>query len=627
MLDRYDQDLLLDYLEDELDADRRAEIDALLADDPQLAGLLVEMAKDRAALRSLPQAEAPAGLVHDTTHAMERQMLLDDSMQDAGPIPLSRGRALAAEPTRSISWGRVVGLTGLAASVALVAAVLVITFDDPLERTANELADNSPTESEEAALDSLAVGVARSEPGSSELAALDQPNLTNGSPTPDVAATPSDTIANKPNSFDEAIALLDRSRHATPGQPPVAPELELPRETIGDPLARMPAPLPTAAISAIQPQQKLVLFSESPEISLEQLVEFCVANGIPVVQPEQMSFGGNASSRFGSAEQAPSANAQTLASDDEPVAEYALLINETQLNTLVDSLNNDINIDPSRAGKASLISNQAAMLTDLPADTNQLFLHEGEPSALANRNPAEDDQPGIAQQPELVQQRQAIQLRSPDLGSVDANRRNAYNLKAQQQASYGQPDDPLAAVEPLVNSPFGDERGLAKSDAQQPNSAKALAESDLADSEGAGLLEGTSQPDSKQADSGNEFEADEPKQETKKQGLAIDPARGNWLSPHLPMSNTTPLLLSWRERQIDRATKLIPVMIQRAEPDKVNMLRQRQQVEYANRTNDSAADSETKPEELAENIADDQPDTEVKESEPLEEATPAEPAE
>ena len=49
MLDRYDQDLLLDYLEDELDADRRAQLDKMLAEDPQLAGLLHEMALDRAA--------------------------------------------------------------------------------------------------------------------------------------------------------------------------------------------------------------------------------------------------------------------------------------------------------------------------------------------------------------------------------------------------------------------------------------------------------------------------------------------------------------------------------------------------------------------------------------------------
>lgn len=621
MLDRYDQDLLLDYLEDELDADRRAQLEGMLAEDPQLAALLNEMAKDRAALRSVPQAEAPAGLVHDATHAMERRMLLDDTAEETGPIPLSRGRALATEPTRSVSWGRVVGLTGLAASVALAAATLVIMFDDPLERTANELADNSPTETDKANVDSLIGDLDRAESAVDSPAALNQPDPTDGSPTPALAAIPWPA-----DQFDESLALAEDSHREARSQPGDALGPGISREAAQGPLAQISASRPTAAISAIQPEQQLVLISDSPEVSLEQLVEFCVDNGIPVVQPDPIGNRPNGLAPFDLAEQAPFApNAERQANADDDVADYALLINESQLNALVTNLNS-INIDPTRAGKASRFSNQAALLTDLHANMDESPLHDRERSALADPEPAEDAHPSITQQPEHVEQQPTRQLRSPDLGSADANRRNAYNLKTQQQLRYNQ-QAPLTAAKPSPPVLVDPQQDLAKSDTAQPNREATLREADkIAHKERAGS-NGAGQPDRAQADEEAADEADAIELEKVKRDLVVDPARGNWLSPHLPWANTTPLLLSWRGPQVDLATKLVPVTIQRAEPGRVNMLLMRQQIEFANRLKEAAPASDAKPDALAEDNAENLADAPANEVESPEADTPADPAE
>ncbi len=620
MLDRYDQDLLLDYLEDELDADRRAQLDAMLAEDPQLATLLIEMAKDRQALRSLPHAEAPAGLVHDATHAMERRMLLDDTAQEDGPIPLSRGRGLAAKPTRSISWGRVIGLTGLAASVALVAGILVITFDDPLERTANELADNVPADTEEAIAESTDTEVnALANDGSIEgVIAPDRPDRTNGPSSPGVATVPADLLAKTlEEKQDEALALGREARSETPGVPPAVTKPNVAGEDVGDQPAETLAFVPTAAISAIQPQQQLVLFSESPEISLELLFEFCVANGIPVVKPDQLSLNRDAVEHFGDLGQAVDDKLQDIT--DGAYGDYALLINDAQLDTLVTSLNNDVSIKPENAGKASVFSNQAALLTDLPKDSHAYRVDKPRDLVALGANSVEDVQPDAAEQAELSRQQPAIQLRSPDLGSSYANERNAYNLQAQQQAGYSKKAMPLVASEPAVTAePAPAEQVVSGGNAPETEADLNLAETEQPKSEGAEPLADQDDTSLEEAKDKGAFEFDRSNREAQRPSPPIDPTRGNWLSAHLPMSDTTPLLMSWREGQLERPTKLVPVMIQRAESDQVNTLRQRQQVEFANRRNQASTDSKTKVGEDAANKAAEQTDTEPSEADAAE---------
>jgi len=68
-------------------------------------------------------------------------MLLDESLGQTGPIPIARNRGLPSEPARGRGWGRVAGLTGLAASVAIAAGVVVYMLEYPLQQTANRMAD------------------------------------------------------------------------------------------------------------------------------------------------------------------------------------------------------------------------------------------------------------------------------------------------------------------------------------------------------------------------------------------------------------------------------------------------------------------------------------------------------
>lgn len=605
MLDRYDQDLLLDYLEGELDADRRAKLDAMLADDPQLAGLLSEMAMDRAALRSLPEAQAPADLVHDVTKTLERRMLLDEPIDETGPIPLSRGRGMAPEPARSISWGRVVGLTGLAASVALAAGIVVITIQDPrLDRTAADLAA-SPTpetanEVEEAAIAEDASPAATTLEGfASELnrGATDIARPA-AALSGDLAAG---TIEKRQPGIDaEALALAPESPATRQPLPPatVAPELTFPGDTeAAQPLASF-AFGSTAAISVIQPRQQLVLLTESPEVSLEHLFEFCVANGIPIVQPnEQASFkkpeGLGFNSRPGAIDEA------TPTKDtDETFGDYALLINESQLDTLVQSLNTDITLEPNQAGKGSLISNQAAVLAELPEKTSQRYGAARARQARTLEQESADDQaePATANYYEHTEQ-QAVQLRlPPDLGSDYANSRNAYNLKlTKQQGAYAQ-EEPIAAVAEPVDRPdslladAAPDQLDSVEDANRPNATPreaktALAETPDSEAERASVAAGAAADD--RSSEGN---APVP-------AAAIDPTRGNWLSAHLPVANTTPLLLQWRTEQSAKPTSLVPITIKRAEPDKVNTLRKQQQVELATRRNNLEDKAEVQPAE------------------------------
>ena len=541
MLDRYDQDLLLDYLEGELDEGQRAQLDAMLAEDPQLAALLSEMARDRAALRSLPQAEAPSDLVHDVTQTLERRMLLDDSVDDTTPIPISR--AMAGEPPRSISWGRVVGLTGLAASVALAAGILVLTFDDTLQQTANEFADN--TGADEAAADNALAAESAGDPGRAEgLAGLDQPDGSIDTPVP-----PSSIAgAEHDNGLDET-AIADR------GSRPLVPD-STPGEDLTDRINDRGAgdqPIEafafgsTAAISVMQPRQQLVLLSESPELSLEQLLAFCVDNGIPVVQPDQQA----ALAQARNLQDAPKpelapGNGGADVNTVEPYADYALLINEEQLDTLVLSLNTSVAIEPKQAANGTLISNQAALVEELPWDAY------GNRAAEQRQPVGADDEVEQAEQLEPAEleqplEQQAIQLRSPDLGSDYANTRNAYNLLTQQQAGYAREEQkeqqPLADVDPGVDPSASAPGGTPESVAPKPELEQPEDNETAPDAQ----QPRTGTPDEGISDDGSLARADALNEGTRdndaqrRHRQRIDPNRGNWLSAHLPVADTTPL--------------------------------------------------------------------------------------
>ena len=82
MLEEYDENLLLGYLEGDLDGPGVAKVQAWMRADPQLEQLLRQMIADRQAMRSMPDPPAPGGLMEQVERQLERAMLLGPQMQD-----------------------------------------------------------------------------------------------------------------------------------------------------------------------------------------------------------------------------------------------------------------------------------------------------------------------------------------------------------------------------------------------------------------------------------------------------------------------------------------------------------------------------------------------------------------
>lgn len=115
MDDRYDPNLILGYVEDELIAADRARVEAMLADDPALASLIADMKRDREALRGAQPVEPGVDLADGALAALERQMLFDD----APPSPY-----LPAPPTRRFRIAPLLTYGGIAAVLALTVTVV-----------------------------------------------------------------------------------------------------------------------------------------------------------------------------------------------------------------------------------------------------------------------------------------------------------------------------------------------------------------------------------------------------------------------------------------------------------------------------------------------------------------------
>src|SRR5919112_724988 len=68
---------LCDYVDGELDAAGRAEIEAHLASNPQHRQLMEELVRQRDLLRDLPRERAPEDLFEAMQNQLERSVLLD----------------------------------------------------------------------------------------------------------------------------------------------------------------------------------------------------------------------------------------------------------------------------------------------------------------------------------------------------------------------------------------------------------------------------------------------------------------------------------------------------------------------------------------------------------------------
>jgi len=118
MREQYDENLLLDYLEGQLDDDQRAEVEQWLRDDPALADLLSQMAADRESVRSLSEPEPPAWVMEEVDQQLERSMLLDQTFAADDEEQALRRHAM----------GRWVGYGALAASLLLTGAIVYYSF-------------------------------------------------------------------------------------------------------------------------------------------------------------------------------------------------------------------------------------------------------------------------------------------------------------------------------------------------------------------------------------------------------------------------------------------------------------------------------------------------------------------
>lgn len=118
MLDKYDHNLLLGYLEEELSPAETARVEAMLGEDPKLSRLVASMKADRAALRGLPADAVPAAIMEQVNLRLERQMLLDE------PIPFEE----TVRTHKTFRLHRALIYSGLAALVLISAGVVVQTL-------------------------------------------------------------------------------------------------------------------------------------------------------------------------------------------------------------------------------------------------------------------------------------------------------------------------------------------------------------------------------------------------------------------------------------------------------------------------------------------------------------------
>ncbi|HSO94586.1 MAG TPA: zf-HC2 domain-containing protein [Acidimicrobiia bacterium] len=110
----WSEDLLSGYLDGELDAETRADVEARLADDAAWRAVLADVSSARDAVRSLPAVELSPG-------AWSQILAVVAADEPAsGPTTPGALRVLRARGSRAPRWA------GLGAAVAAVAAVVAV---------------------------------------------------------------------------------------------------------------------------------------------------------------------------------------------------------------------------------------------------------------------------------------------------------------------------------------------------------------------------------------------------------------------------------------------------------------------------------------------------------------------
>ncbi|MCX5659521.1 MAG: hypothetical protein NTW19_07330 [Planctomycetota bacterium] len=121
MAERYDEQMILGYLEGDLSPDQVASFEALLGQDARLRNLVAQLLLDRNALRKLPQTPAPPELLDRVNQSLERRMLLGSAQPEA----------TTTAPAERYRITRLLAYAALLAFVCVGGALVIRTLIDP----------------------------------------------------------------------------------------------------------------------------------------------------------------------------------------------------------------------------------------------------------------------------------------------------------------------------------------------------------------------------------------------------------------------------------------------------------------------------------------------------------------
>lgn len=119
---RADHDFLSGYLDDELTAEERIEVEAQLAESAELRAELEEARTARDGVRALPQREAPAGFWDAVVAEVEAADVMGDVELGAEADQVGAGAVVPIESRR----GRRVPVGWLAGAAAVAAAIIAV---------------------------------------------------------------------------------------------------------------------------------------------------------------------------------------------------------------------------------------------------------------------------------------------------------------------------------------------------------------------------------------------------------------------------------------------------------------------------------------------------------------------
>lgn len=269
MAERYDQNAILAYVEDEMSPDQRRAFEQQLERDDALRRLVGDMIGDRDALRKMTRENAPPGMVDAAIGHLERRMLLDDphaaeQPQLTGPIPI---RAAHPRRKRPIRW---LGYAAVAAILVVSGAVMFQTLilpEQPLPKVAESRARNpliAPPAPEPTA-DALA-----------EAESLDAEETAVEDPAAGVPAL----VRRETGDLEEALAAAEPAELTEPQTSLAAAAPPLPEAPA--PPASSPArlgDLPSAAPSVVRVE------TASPHETEDRLLRWAVSNDASVVTP------------------------------------------------------------------------------------------------------------------------------------------------------------------------------------------------------------------------------------------------------------------------------------------------------------------------------------------------------